>query len=189
MSYVQAATLPCAGTTAWSALEAGQVGAGDVVHTQGTGGVSLYALLLAKARGATVILTSSSDDKLAIGTRLGADAVINYTTTPDWEREVRALTDRRGADLVVDIGGPETLARSVRATRMGGTVAIVGVLSGFGDAAIPVSVAMMQNIHLVGVTVGSVRDHTDLCTAVANGRLEPAVSHVLRWDEMAEATG
>ena len=100
------------------ALEIGHIGAGDVVVTQGTGGVSLYALQLAKARGATVILTSSSDEKLEVGRTLGADLLINYCSTPDWELEVRKLTEGRGADLVVDLGGEETLGRSVKATRV-----------------------------------------------------------------------
>ncbi len=187
LSDVQAAALPCAGTTAWSALEMGHVGAGDVVVTQGTGGVSLLGLQLAKARGATVILTSSSDSKLEFGKTLGADHGINYVTTPDWEREVRAITDGRGADVVLDMGGAQTLAHSIRATRMDGSVAIIGVLSGFGDAAIPVSVAMMQNIRLVGITVGSVRDHAGLSAAVASAGIVPPVSHVLGWDETPEA--
>jgi NADPH:quinone reductase-like Zn-dependent oxidoreductase len=187
LSYAQAATLPCAGTTAWSALEMGAIRAGDVVVTQGTGGVSLYALQLAKARGATVILTSSSDAKLKFGADLGADHGINYNTTPDWEKEVRAITGGRGADLVVDIGGAETLGRSVRATKMDGSVAIIGVLSGFGGAEIPVSEAMMQNIHLVGITVGSVRAHADLAATVTAAQIVPPVSHVLGWDQIPEA--
>jgi NADPH:quinone reductase-like Zn-dependent oxidoreductase len=187
LTDAQAATIPCAGTTAWSALEKGHIGAGDVVVTQGTGGVSLYALQLAKARGATVILTSSADAKLDFGAGLGADHGINYTTTPDWEREVRTITRGRGADLVVDIGGEHTLAHSVRATRMDGTVAIVGVLSGFGAAQIPVSDAMMQNIHLVGITVGSVQAHADLAAAMTAGSIVPPVSHVLGWDAVPEA--
>jgi NADPH:quinone reductase-like Zn-dependent oxidoreductase len=184
----EAATLPCAGTTAWSALEIGHVGAGDVVVTQGTGGVSLYALQLAKARGATVILTSSSDEKLEVGRTLGADLLINYCATPDWEVEVRKLTNGRGADLVVDLGGQDTLGRSVTATRVDGAVAIIGVLSGFGMASISVSDAMMHNIHLSGITVGSVRAHSDLCAAMERGTIHPHISHQLHWDEMAEAT-
>jgi NADPH:quinone reductase-like Zn-dependent oxidoreductase len=184
---VEAATLPCAGVTAWSALEAGGVGPGDVVVAQGTGGVSLFALQLAKARGATVILTSSSDDKLALGERLGADHLVNYRATPDWHREVRALTRGRGADLVVDFGGQGTLAHSVRATRMGGTVAIVGVLGGFGNAELPVSTAMTQNIHLVGITVGSVQAHRDVAAAVGAHGIRPHISHRLGWDELPEA--
>jgi NADPH:quinone reductase-like Zn-dependent oxidoreductase len=183
----EAATLPCAGTTAWSALEAGGVAAGDVVVVQGTGGVSLFALQLAKARDATVVLTSSSDEKLAIGARLGADHLVNYRTTPEWQREIRSLTGGRGADLVVDVGGQGTLARSVRAARMGGTVAIVGGLGGFGMAELPVSTAMTHNIHLVGITVGSVQDHRDLAAAVAGAAIRPHISHRFAWDELAEA--
>jgi NADPH:quinone reductase-like Zn-dependent oxidoreductase len=185
----EAATLPCAGTTAWSALEIGHIGAGDVVVTQGTGGVSLYALQLAKARGATVILTSSSDEKLEVGRSLGADLLINYRATPDWEHEVRELTEGRGADLVVDLGGQDTLGRSVKATRVDGAVAIVGVLSGFGTASISVSDAMMNNIHLSGITVGSVRAHADLCAAMEQAHIHPHISHRLNWEDMAEATG
>jgi NADPH:quinone reductase-like Zn-dependent oxidoreductase len=188
LSDYEAATLPCAGTTAWSALELGPVGVGDVVVTQGTGGVSLYALQLAKARGATVILTSSSDEKLEVGRSLGADFGINYCSTPDWQATVREITNGRGADLVVDLGGQDTLDRSVKATRMDGAVAIVGVLSGFGMASISVSDAMMNNIHLSGVTVGSVKDHADLCAAMERGGIHPHISHRLGWDAMEEAT-
>ncbi len=183
----EAATLPCAGVTAWSSLAAAGIGADDVVLAQGTGGVSLFAVQLAKARGATVILTSSSDEKLEVGARLGADHLVNYRTTPEWHREVKALTDGRGADLVVDVGGQDTLARSVRATRMGGTVAIVGVLGGFGNAELPVSTAMTQNIHLVGITVGSVQAHRDLAATIAEAGFRPHVSHRLGWDEVPEA--
>jgi NADPH:quinone reductase-like Zn-dependent oxidoreductase len=184
----EAATLPCAGTTAWSALELGPIQAGDVVVTQGTGGVSLFTLQLAKARGATVILTSSSDEKLEVGTSLGADFGINYCSTPDWEKTVREITDGQGADLVVDLGGQETLGRSIKATRMDGAVAIVGVLSGFGMASISVSDAMMNNIHLSGVTVGSVRDHAHLCAAMGQSGIRPHISHRLGWESLEEAT-
>ncbi len=187
LTDTQAATLPCAGVTAFSALEEGGLEVGDVVVTQGTGGVSLFALQLAKAAGATVILTSSSDEKLAIGQSLGADHLVNYRATPDWEKEVRDRTDGRGADIVLDIGGADTLGRSVLATRMDGTVAIVGGLGGFGSAEIPVSVAMTRNIRLVGITVGSVRAHRDLCAAIDAGGITPHISHTFGWDEIPEA--
>ena len=181
----EAATLVCAGTTAWSAIAAaGDIGPGSTVVTLGTGGVSLFVVQLAKALGARVILTSSSDEKLAAA---GADEGINYRTRPDWEREVRALTDGRGADLVVDLGGAETLAHSIRGARMGGTVVIAGVLSGHGAAEIPVSTAMLNNLHLVGVTVGSVADHAALSDFVAQHRIVPRISHRLGWDELPEA--
>ena len=187
LSDLEAATLPCAGTTAWSALEEGNITAGDTVVVQGTGGVSLLALQLARARGATVIATSSSDDKLKIAESLGANHLINYRTTPEWQREVRRLTDRRGADLVVDVGGAGTLGRSVGAVRMDGTVAIVGILGGFGAAEIPVSVAMLQNVRLIGITVGSVQAHRAMSAAAATAGFHPHISHEMGWDAMAEA--
>jgi NADPH:quinone reductase-like Zn-dependent oxidoreductase len=185
LSFSEAGTLTCAGTTAWTAL----IGArsGDVIVTQGTGGVSLFALQLAKARGATVILTSSSDDKLEVGRTLGADHLINYRTHPNWEHVVRELTGGEGADLVLDLGGEETLPRSVSATRPDGRVAIIGVLSGFGTAALPVSDAMVRQIHLFGVSVGSVEAHRDLARTIAATGLRPHISHTFDWTELAEA--
>ena len=101
---------------------------------------------------------------------------------------MRKLTEGRGADLVVDLGGQDTLGRSVKATRVDGAVAIVGVLSGFGTASVSVSDAMMHNIHLSGITVGSVRAHASLCAAMERASIHPHISHRLNWDEMAEAT-
>jgi NADPH:quinone reductase-like Zn-dependent oxidoreductase len=187
LTDVEAASLVCAGTTAWSALRGAGVQPGDVVVTQGTGGVSLFAVQLAKAHGATVILTSSSDDKLAIGQSLGADHVVNYRETPDWERAVREITGGEGADLVLDLGGPESLGRSIRATRMDGHVAIIGVLSGFGDASIPVGDAMTRQIHLFGVSVGSVAAHRALSAAVEANGIRPHISHTFDWSELGEA--
>lgn len=184
---VEAATLVCAGTTAWSALEHANVRTGDVVVTQGTGGVSLFGLLLAKARGATVVITSSSDEKLERARALGADHTVNYRTTPQWERVVREITGGDGADLVLDLGGPETLGRSVRAARMDGHVAIIGVLSGHGEAAIPLGDAMTRQVRLFGVSVGSVAAHRALARAVAATGLRPPVSHRLPWTALDEA--
>lgn len=190
LSDVEAATLVCAGVTAWSSLQLGRdgtVGPGDVVVTLGTGGVSLFVVQLAKALGATVVLTSSSDAKLEVGRSLGADHLVNHRTTSDWEKEVRAVTDKRGADLVVDLGGEETLARSIAATCMGGTVVVAGGLGGFGAAAIPVSRVMTQNIRLNGVTVGSVAAHRELAAFVETHGIVPHVSHTLGWDDLADA--
>ena len=183
----EAATLVCAGTTAWAALRGANLQAGDIVVTQGTGGVSLFALQLAKAHGATVILTSSSDDKLEFGRSLGADHVINYRSTPDWERTVRTITGGEGADLVLDLGGQDTLGRSVKAARSDGSVAIIGVLSGHGNADFPVSDAMTRQVRLYGVAVGSVEAHRDLARAVTATGLRPQISHTFAWTDMAEA--
>ena len=182
----EAATLPCAGTTAWSCLREIDLKPGDTVVTQGTGGVSVLALQLAKAHGARVVATSSSDDKLARVRALGADHTVNYRTTPDWEAEVRSFTGGAGADLVIDVAGPDTLAHSVAAVRMGGTVTVTGVLSGVGGAEVPVAQVMTRNIRLVGVTTGSVADLHALCRAVEATELHPAVSHILDWDEVPE---
>jgi NADPH:quinone reductase-like Zn-dependent oxidoreductase len=184
---VEAATLPCAGVTAWSALREADIGEGDVVVTQGTGGVSLFAVQLARALGATVILTSSSDDKLKIGSDLGATHLINYRATPAWETEVKRLTGGKGADLIVDLGGPATLAQSVHSARVGGTVAVIGVLSGFDTAPVSVAEIMLNNLRIVGITVGSVRAHRALCEVIAKRGIKPHISHVFDWEKLDEA--
>jgi NADPH:quinone reductase-like Zn-dependent oxidoreductase len=187
LSDVEAATIPCAGVTAWSALVEADIGEGDVVVAQGTGGVSLFTVQLARALGATVILTSSSDDKLEVGSDLGATYLINYRTTPDWETEVKRMTGGRGADLVVDLGGPATLAHSLHSTRMGGTVAVIGVLSGFDMVPVAVAEVMLNNLRVIGITVGSVRAHRGLCDLVSKTAIKPHISHVFDWADLAQA--
>ncbi|MGO9159061.1 zinc-dependent alcohol dehydrogenase family protein [Mycobacterium sp.] len=187
LSDVEAATIPCAGVTAWSALVEANIGEGDIVVTQGTGGVSMFAVQLARALGATVILTSSSDDKLKVGSDLGATHLINYRTTPQWNTEVKRLTAGRGADLIVDLGGPATVAQSVHSARVGGTVAVIGVLSGFEMAPISVAEVMLNNLRLIGITVGSVRAHRDLCKLISDASIKPHVSHVFDWEDLEEA--
>jgi NADPH:quinone reductase-like Zn-dependent oxidoreductase len=189
LSDVEAATIPCAGVTAWSALVEANIGEGDVVVTQGTGGVSLFAVQLARALGATVILTSSSDGKLALGSDLGATHLINYRTNPQWDTEVKRLTAGRGADLIVDLGGPATVAQSVHSARVGGTVAIIGVLSGFDMAPISVAEVMLNNLRIIGITVGSVRAHRELCEFMSTAQIKPHISHVFDWERLEEALG
>jgi NADPH:quinone reductase-like Zn-dependent oxidoreductase len=187
LSDVEAATIPCAGVTAWSALQEANIGADDVVVTQGTGGVSLFAVQLAAARGATVILTSSSDDKLKVGSDLGATHLVNYRTTPAWETEVKRLTGGRGARLVVDLGGPATLAQSLHSAAMGGTIAVIGVLTGFDTASIAVAEVMLNNLRVIGITVGSVRAHREMCDVVSEAGIKPHISHVFDWEQLDEA--
>jgi NADPH:quinone reductase-like Zn-dependent oxidoreductase len=152
---VQAATLPCAAVTAWHAVVSeGHVRAGDVVLVQGTGGVSLFALLFAKLHGARVLATSSSEAKLERVRALGADWVVNYRTTPEWYRTAREVTGGLGVDLVVDVGGAATLDASVRAVRISGTVALIGVLAG-ATASLNLGPVVTQHIRLQGITVGS----------------------------------
>ena len=196
LTYQEAATIPCAGVTAWRALREANVGNGDVVVTLGTGGVSLFVVQLASALGATVILTSSSDEKLKVGSGLGATHLINYRTTPDWETEVKRLTSGRGADAVVDLGGPSTLPQSVLAAGPAGTIVIVGGLTrfdsptAFGEMVVndlPLGAMLMNNVRIVAITVGSVRTHRDLSEFVADTGIKPHISHVFDWEDLDKA--
>lgn len=187
LSDVEAACLPCAALTAWSAISTiGRVGPGDVVLVQGTGGVALFALQFAKMAGARVILTSSRDDKLARGRQLGADAAINYRTTPEWDKEVKAMTGGDGCDHIVELGGAQTIARSVRAARIGGTISLIGVLSG-ADAAFALPLVVMRNLRLQGVTVGSRDGFEAMCRAIAAHRIRPVADRVYRFAEAPAA--
>ena len=183
----QAATLPCAALTAWRGLVIeGQVKPGDVVVAQGTGGVSIFALQFAKAAGATVIITSSSDEKLERAKALGADYLVNYRSTPDWAKEVRRLTGGRGADHVIEVGGAGTFEQSLRAVRLGGKIAVIGVLGGFVKD-LNVAAIFGSNALIHGVTVGS-RDHFESMTrAIEANAIEPVVDKRFALDEAREA--
>lgn len=173
LSAAEAATLPCAALTAWHALvEVGRLKAGDTVLLLGTGGVSIFALQFATAMGARVILTSSSDDKLARARAMGAAETVNYKANPDWQKDVLALTGGRGVDVTVEVGGPGTLARSVDATRVAGRVALIGVLTG---GSIDPTAIMRKSIILQGVYVGSRRMFLDMNRALALHRIAPVI--------------
>jgi len=174
-SFAQAATLPCAALTAWRALvvEAG-IKPGDVVLTQGTGGVSIFALQLAKAAGATVIATSSSDEKLERLRALGADHLINYKSEPKWGKAAADLTGGQGVDAVVEIGGPGTLNQSIQACRIGGHISLIGVLTGVSGE-VATAVAMSKNITIKGVTVGSRQDQEDMIAAIEANGIVPVI--------------
>ncbi len=174
LSDAEAASLPCAAVTAWTAIvDAGRVRPGDVVVIQGTGGVSLFALQFAKLAGARVIATSSSDDKLERVAAMGADVLVNYRARPDWHKAVRAATGGRGADLVVDVAGG-TLPASVRAVRGGGTVCAIGVLAG-GEVPIQLGHVVTRGIRLQGITVGSVAGFEAMLRAIETHALKPVV--------------
>ena len=153
LTYEEAATLPCAAVTAWNALTAAGAGPGTTVLLQGTGGVSIFALQLAKALGARALITSSSDEKLSRALALGADAGMNYKTNADWDKWARQQTGGSGVDMVIEVGGAGTLDRSLKAVRTGGHVALIGVLAG-GTAFNPLLV-LMKAVRLQGVFVGS----------------------------------
>lgn len=153
-SAAEAASLPCAALTAWNAVTMAAVKPGDLVLTQGTGGVSLFALQFARALGATVAVTSSSDEKLQRAEALGAPLGINYRRVPEWAAALRRLSGGRGADLVIELGGAQTLAQSIRAVRGGGTIALIGVLSG-AAAEIELGRVVTRGLRLQAVTLGS----------------------------------
>jgi NADPH:quinone reductase-like Zn-dependent oxidoreductase len=186
LSYEEAATLPCAGVTAWNALvPIGSVKAGDTVLTLGTGGVSIFALQFAKLHGARVIVTSSSDEKLVRARGLGADETINYRTTPDWDKEVLRLTNGAGADLVIELGGAGTVAKSVNSVRIAGCVAMIGVLAS-GGGFNPVSL-LMKGVRMQGVFVGSRQMFEDMNRAIAVNALKPVIDKTLPFAEAREA--
>jgi len=186
LSFEQAATLPCAGVTAWNALiVSGQVKAGDSVLTLGTGGVSVFALQLAKMHGARVIATSSSDEKLEKAKRLGADEIINYKRTPDWDKEVLRLTDKLGIDHVVEVGGAGTLSKSLNAVRIGGHVAVIGILAGAGEFD-PRSI-LMKAVRMQGLLVGSRRMFEEMNKAVESNGLKPVIDKTFAFEDAAAA--
>jgi len=187
LSDIEAASLPCAGVTAWSAVvKLGAIRPGQTVLTQGTGGVSIFALQIAKMAGARVIATSSSDAKLERLKELGADIVMNYKTAPDWGKRAREITGQ-GVDLVVEVGGVGTLNESIRATRIGGTIAFIGVLAGAPASELRLPLMVMQQQRLQGVTVGSVEDLQALANALALHQVKPVVDRVFPFVEARAA--
>lgn len=186
-SPAEAATLTCAGLTAWRALFVNdQVKPGSTVLVQGTGGVSIFALQFAKAAGATVIATSSSDAKLERLTAMGADHVINYCTTPAWGAAVQALTGGRGVDTVVEVGGAGTLDQSVVAARIGGHVALIGVLAGFAGPVMTVAI-MARQIRLQGLTVGSRQQQMDMIAGINANGIRPIIDKSFDLDALGDA--
>jgi NADPH:quinone reductase-like Zn-dependent oxidoreductase len=187
LSDLEVAALPCAGLTAWRALvvDAG-VKAGDTVVVQGTGGVAMLALQLARLLGARVIATSSSDAKLERARALGADAGINYKQTPEWGRAVRELTGGRGADCVIDVGGGGTLRQSLEAVAHHGHVAVVGILGGF-EAALPVGLLMNKAASIRGTMVGSRTDCESMFRAIELHAMRPAISHTFDFADFGRA--
>jgi NADPH:quinone reductase-like Zn-dependent oxidoreductase len=167
------------------AIEA-PAGPGDVVLVQGTGGVSIFALQFAKARGANVIVTSSSDEKLARARSLGADHGINYKTTPDWAARARELTGGKGVDVVVEVGGENTFHRSLDAVRVGGAIVVIGVLGGFSTP-VSIPVVFAKNLHIHGISVGSREQFDDMCAHIAKWKLKPVIGRSFGFGEVPDA--
>ena len=187
LTYAEAATLPCAALTAWSALVTlGRIVPGDTILVLGTGGVSIFALQFGKLLGARVIVTSKSDEKLERARGLGADGLINRAKTPNWDREVYKLTGHRGADHVIEVGGAGTLEKSLRAVRPGGSVSLIGVLAG-GQQELNVLPILMAGIRVQGVIVGHRDGFEAMNRAIAFHQMRPAVDRTFAFDQAPEA--
>lgn len=184
---VEAATITTAGLTAWRALVVdGKLKAGDTVLLLGTGGVSIWALQIAKLMGATVAITSSSSEKLERARDLGADHVLNYRDKPEWGRAVADWTGGRGVDHVVEVGGPGTLAQSIAAVRVGGHISLIGVLTGSaGD--VPTAALMAKQARLQGLIVGSRREQQDFVRALDASGVRPVVDRRFPLETLADA--
>ncbi len=187
LSDVEVAALPCAGVTAWHALfENSPALPGDTVLIQGTGGVSIFALQFAHAAGLRTIVTSSSDRKLERARKVGADETINYKSTPNWEEEARKLTNGEGVGHVIEVGGRETMPRSLRAVRTQGTVSVIGVLSGAGASVSPTAI-LMNSLRVQGIYVGSRAMFERMNAAIGFHRIKPVVDRVCEWTEIKDA--
>ena len=186
LSFAEAATLPCAGLTAWNALvESGNLRAGETVLILGTGGVSIFAVQIAKHFGARVIATSSSDAKIEKVKALGADETINYRSTPDWDRAVLDLTDGVGVDHVIEVGGAGTIEKSLASVRVGGTVSMIGALS--GGATVNTVPIFMRAIRLQGIFIGSKAMFERMLQEFDRARIQPAIDRIFSFDEAPNA--
>ena len=183
----EAATLPCAALTAWSALVTeGNVKAGDTVLVQGTGGVSLFALQFAKLLGAGVIVISSRDDKLNRAAALGADEGLNYTDVPEWGKAVKKRTAGGGVDHIVEVGGEKTLPQSLRTIRPGGTISMIGVLSG-ANMGVSLGLIVTRKVRLQGITVGHRDSFEAMTRAMARHQVKPMIDRVFAFEELKAA--
>jgi NADPH:quinone reductase-like Zn-dependent oxidoreductase len=182
----EAATMPIAATTAWNAIKAGDVRPGKTVLLLGTGGVSLYALQFAKACGAEVIITSSSDAKLTRASALGATHTINYCDMPDWGKTVLELTSGRGVDLVVETGGGATFTKSIESAAFGGTVFVIGFVTG-ADIQLNVFPILQKNLRVQGNTTGSVADLQEAARAMEVNTIKPIIDRTFAFDDAVGA--
>lgn len=186
-SHTEAATLPCAALTAWRALVVeGGLKAGDSVLILGTGGVAIFALQMAKAMGATAIVTSSSDAKLERARTMGADFTVNYKTDTNWGETVRKWTGKRGVDHVLEIGGPGTLPQSITACRVGGHISMIGILTGI-TGEVPTLAMMAKQIKLQGIIVGSRRQQQEMVRGLEAMGIRPVIDKTFPLTSLADA--
>jgi NADPH:quinone reductase-like Zn-dependent oxidoreductase len=186
LSYEEASTLPCAAVTAWNALTTWMLKPGITVLMQGTGGVSIFALQLARLAGARVIITSSSDEKLKKAKGMGASDLINYKSTPDWDQKAVELTNGIGVDHIIEVGGPGTLARSLNAVRVGGRISLIGLLTGPEGTVNPMPILGKQ-IQVQGIFVGSREMFESMNRAITLHQLRPVIDRVFPFNEARDA--
>lgn len=186
-SHIEASTLTTAALTAWRALMSDDaLKPGDTVLIQGTGGVSIFALQFAKMAGATVIATSSNDEKLERLKSFGADHLINYKKTPLWGNVVREITNHQGVDHVIEVGGPATLEQSMTAARIGGHISVIGILTGLGGEISIVS-ALIKQLRLQGVLVGNRTQQQEMIKAINANNMRPVIDKVFALENIVEA--
>lgn len=187
MSYEEAASLPCAAVTAWTGLNlSSPLQAGETVLVQGTGGVALFSLQVAKMFGAKVFAITSSDEKAERLKALGAAAVVNYRSHPDWDKEILNLTDGRGVDKTIDIAGEKTIVKSAAATRNGGDISLVGFTSGFGGGLPPIDI-LAKSLHVAGTSIGSRANFEALVRAMALHEVHPVLDQVFPFADYQAA--
>ncbi|AIE85235.1 zinc-dependent alcohol dehydrogenase family protein [Fimbriimonas ginsengisoli] len=187
LSDLEAATLPCAGVTAWNALiDTAVLRPGQTVLLQGTGGVSMQALGIAKAAGARVMITSSSNEKLERAKQLGAEATVNYREQPEWDRAAYEWTGGRGVDVVVEVGGADTLPKSLRSLTYGGNIAVIGVLTG-ANPEMPLPYLFSKNARMTGIYVGSRLQFEAMNRAIEQNKIRPVIDRVFEFEEAADA--
>lgn len=188
LNLSEAATLPCAGLTAWRALvDEGNLKAGETVLVQGSGGVSVFALQIAKSLGARVIATSSSDEKLEKLHALGADDLINYKEKPQWGKEVLAKTNNEGADHIIEVGGGGTFEESVRAAKLGGHIALIGVLSGPAASEVILPRIFLKQIRISGIAMANQQSQIAFVKHVEEAGIEPVISDTFDLAKLADA--
>ncbi|KAI0768997.1 NAD-P-binding protein [Trametes elegans] len=190
LSYEEASSLPAAAVTAYNALLGlHPLKGGDTVLVQGTGSVSIFGLQLAVASGATVIVTSSSDEKLEVAKKLGAAYTINYKQHPDWDEEVLKITNGRGADHILEVGGPGTIIKSVKSIRFGGTISVIGFVAGDADVSQLPGLVLSKSAILRGIIVGSRTQFEDMNRFISTVKLRPVISKVFPFEKAREAYG
>ena len=184
---LESCTLPCAAVTAWRTIVTeGRVTKDSTVLVQGLGGVSIFAIQIAKLFNAKVIATTSSPERMIIAKNIGADEVINYNVHDEWWKKVQELTSRKGVDIIVEVGGGNTLEQSIKASKTGAVIGIIGVLSG-GTAQLPIGRAIAKSSRLIGITCGNKEDLTELCLKLDHSNSKPVIDSIYEFDKLPEA--